>query len=83
MAMKSQNIIGQNGKSFSQCARSWFRNQFAQATHCRECDTIVGFSETVCPRCGASNPVRISKSTVTLILGLVVCLAGTMLIYVS
>lgn len=58
----------------------WVRRQTAKTQKCRECDLHVSMSETVCPRCGASDPARVPWSAVTAVFALCACvIIATML----
>ena len=70
-------------KGFEQL-ETWFRLQMKLMQQCRACDFRVGLAETLCPRCGASDPARVPKSTVRVIITmsavtLAFCLAITLL----
>ena len=52
---------------------NWAREQKRQTTLCRSCDLAVGVTETICPRCGASDPVSVSISFATAIFTIVGC----------
>jgi len=44
---------------------------------CRECRGEVNFTETICPHCGASDPVRVPMSVPTVLgVAMVVVLCG-------
>jgi uncharacterized paraquat-inducible protein A len=51
----------------------WVRRQTHRTLLCRECDLEVNIAESACPRCGASDPVRIPWSAATAIFALSAC----------
>jgi predicted amidophosphoribosyltransferase len=52
---------------------AWAREQKRQTTLCRSCDLAVGVTETICPRCGASDPVTVSMSAATAVFTIAGC----------
>lgn len=51
----------------------WVRTQKIKTSACRECDFEVTMTESVCPRCGQSDPARVPMSAATAIFALSAC----------
>lgn len=43
----------------------WTREQAKKTQTCRSCDLSVSVSDTVCPRCGASDPAQVPMTAAT------------------
>lgn len=52
---------------------NWVQKQKDRTSACRSCDMGVNVSETVCPRCGQSDPARVPMSAVTAVFGFAAC----------
>jgi hypothetical protein len=52
---------------------NWAVEQKRRTTLCRSCDLAVGVTETICPRCGASDPVTVSMSAATAVFTIAGC----------
>ncbi len=68
------NMILRIGQATRNHVADWTRRQAERTAQCRECDAVVDLMETVCPRCGASNPARVPKSAVAVIFVIAACI---------
>ena len=77
---KSKSRIG---RAILRIASRWVRLQVDKTKHCRECDAMVRMFDDVCPQCGASEPARVPKSAVTVVLAMTACVITAVMMIVG